>query len=88
MANGILTPLTGLQMNQVIGGDDTGNPNTSSAFHQVTIFGVEGSKTYKHMSYLGTNDIVSPDTMNFSKFKHFDSTTGFAINLTYRTDDP
>jgi len=75
-------------MNQVVGGDGQGTAGTSSAYHQLTIFGIEGSTTYKHMTYFGTNDVTIPDTMHFSRFKNFSSTVGFVINLVYRTDDP
>ena len=88
LAQGILTPYNGMQMNQVIGGDGSGDPQTSSAYHQITIVGVEGSTSYKQATYFGTNDIVEQNLLYYSRHKNFSSTVRFAISMTYETSDP
>lgn len=84
MYSGQLQPQNGMEVNEVNEGGTGIN-----AQHEIAVWGVGASKTYKLVSYIGTNSTVSSaNLLYFSEFQHFSTTVEFGMQLTYFTDDP
>jgi hypothetical protein len=86
LADGRMLPQKGMQMNQVVWNSNV--IGGSSAYHQLTIFGVEGSTQFKNVTYFGTNDATAPDVQHFSRNKNFSAGFAFTMSMVYETTDP